>query len=115
MRTVFFCGASKNPLNPGKLNKGLNPKSVDYILKKYARSADIYERISPHSARTPYIGSALENGADLYRLSLDVGHSSVKTTQSYNKRELFSKKCVGTPGFLKDKKSLKFPLDLNNN
>ena len=101
----FLLRPSKNPLNPGKLNKGLNPKSVDYILKKYARSADIYERISPHSARASYIGSALENGADLYRLSLDVGHSSVKTTQSYNKRELFSKKGVSEHlGFLKDKK-----------
>ena len=63
---------TKNPLDPRKLNKPLNPKSVDYILKKYCKKAGIFQRISPHSARATYIGSALENGVELWKISQDV-------------------------------------------
>ena len=77
---------SKNPLEPGHIIKPLNPKSVDYIVKSWCAKAGIDQRISPHSARASYIGSALDNGIDLYKISKDVGHASVKTTEEYNKR-----------------------------
>ena len=77
---------SKNPLEPTHINKPLNPKSVDYIIKSWCKKAGIDQRISPHSARASYIGSALESGMDLYKISRDVGHASVKTTEEYNKR-----------------------------
>jgi site-specific recombinase XerD len=77
---------SKNPLDPTHILKPLNPKSVDYIIKSWCIKAKIEQRISPHSARASYIGSALESGLDLYKVSRDVGHSSVKTTEEYNKR-----------------------------
>lgn len=77
---------SKNPLEPGHTVKPLNAKSVDYIIKSWCSKAGINQRISPHSARASYIGSALEAGMDLYKISRDVGHASVKTTEEYNKR-----------------------------
>ena len=77
---------SKNPLDPAHIVKPLNPKSVDYIIKSWCAKAGIDQRISPHSARASYIGSALESGMDLYKISRDVGHASVKTTEEYNKR-----------------------------
>lgn len=77
---------TENPSDPSTIVKSLNPKSIDYILKKYAKKAGIFQKISPHSARASYIGSALEHGEDLFRVSQDVGHSSVKTTQDYSKR-----------------------------
>lgn len=77
---------TKNPLEPGHIIKPLNPKSVDYIIKTWCLKAGIDQRISPHSARASYIGSALDNGMDLYKVSRDVGHASVKTTEEYNKR-----------------------------
>lgn len=77
---------SKNPLDPTHIVKPLNPKSVDYIIKSWCAKAGIDQRISPHSARASYIGSALESGMDLYKISRDVGHASVKTTEEYNKR-----------------------------
>jgi len=93
---------SKNPLEPGHVIKPLNPKSVDYIVKTWCKKAGIFERISPHSARASYIGSALENGVDLYKVSKDVGHSSVKTTEEYNKRrQKLSESPVFGLGFLK--------------
>lgn len=93
---------SKNPLEPQNIIKPLNPKSVDYILKSWCKKAGIFERISPHSARASYIGSALENGIDLYKISKDVGHSSVKTTEEYNKRrQKLSESPVFGLGFIK--------------
>jgi site-specific recombinase XerD len=77
---------SRNPLDPTHILKPLNPKSVDYIIKSWCKKAGITQNISPHSARASYIGSALENGIDLYKISRDVGHASVKTTEEYNKR-----------------------------
>ncbi|MBL6989156.1 MAG: tyrosine-type recombinase/integrase [Bacteriovoracaceae bacterium] len=77
---------TRNPQNPGQLNRPLNPKSIDYIIKVHAKKAGITHRISPHSARASYIGSALQNGVDLLIVSQDVGHASVDTTQEYNKR-----------------------------
>ena len=77
---------TKNPINPKHIIKSINPKSVDYIFKLYCRKAGIFHRVSPHSARASYIGSALDNGANLLHVSVDVGHSNVKTTQEYNKR-----------------------------
>lgn len=93
---------SRNPLDPEHTLKPLNPKSVDYIIKSWCKKADIHTRISPHSARASYIGSALENGVDLYKISKDVGHSSVKTTEEYNKRrQKLSESPVFGLGFLK--------------
>jgi site-specific recombinase XerD len=96
---------SKNPLDPKHIIKPLNPKSVDYIIKSWCKKAGILDRISPHSARASYIGSALESGLDLYKVSKDVGHSSVKTTEEYNKRrQKLSESPVFGLGFLKQTK-----------
>ena len=78
---------SVNPKNPKNLDRPLVPSSIDYIFKKYCKLAGINKRVSPHSARATYIGSSLEGGADLLKVSRDVGHSSVKTTEAYNKRK----------------------------
>jgi len=77
---------TKNPNDPTNLIRPLAPKSVDYIVASHCKKAGINERISPHSARATYIGSSLEAGSDLLTVSQDVGHSSVKTTEEYNKR-----------------------------
>lgn len=96
---------SRNPLEPAHTLKPLNPKSVDYIVKTWCKKAGIHHRISPHSARASYIGSALDAGVDLYKISKDVGHASVKTTEEYNKRrQKLSESPVFGLGFLKPKK-----------
>ena len=98
---------TKNPLEPKNLNKPLNPKSIDYILKKYCKQAGIFQRISPHSARATYIGSALENGVELWKISQDVGHESVRTTEIYNKRRSALKNSpVHSLGFLVNRKKV---------
>lgn len=94
---------SKNPSSVGaNLTRPLRPKSVDYIFSKYCRLAGIFKRVSPHSARATYIGSALQNGANLVKVSRDVGHCSVQTTEQYNKRRNRAEDSpVHSLGFLK--------------
>ncbi len=82
----WFFRPTKNPTEPGFLNRPLRASSIDYIIKKYCKKVGITERITPHSARASYIGAALEQGTDLWKVAADVGHSSINTTQSYNKR-----------------------------
>lgn len=77
-------------------NKKLLPTSIDYIIKHYGKKAGIKTHITPHSARATVIGSLLEAGCDLYKVSQLVNHSNVKTTQCYDKRK---KKLVDSPVF----------------
>ena len=96
---------TKNPKNPSHLNKSLDPKSIYYIFKIYAKKCGFGKNISPHSARATFIGSALENGADLWKVAKDVGHASVRTTQDYNKRGLKAEDSPGLKlGYLKSNK-----------
>ncbi len=76
----------RNNSRPGQLNKKLNPGSIDFIIKKYCRKIGVEAHITPHSARATVIGSLLEHGCDLYRVSQLVNHANVKTTQGYDKR-----------------------------
>lgn len=75
-----------NPSNPANLNKPLNPKTINEILLKYAKKIGLNFPVSPHSARATFIGELLELGVDIYSVAREVNHSSVKTTQEYDKR-----------------------------
>lgn len=76
---------TKNPSDPGNTNKPLNPKTINEILSSYARKLGI-GRVTPHSARATFITRLLEQGINLYDVSQEVQHSSVTTTQIYDKR-----------------------------
>lgn len=77
---------SRNPANPNELNKRLNPKTINEILDHYAMKIGLTFRVCPHSARATFISELLELGVDIYRVAREVNHSSVKTTQEYDKR-----------------------------
>ena len=77
---------TRNPSDPKNLNKPLNPKTINEILNKYAKKIGLNFKISPHSARATFIGELLEAGVDIYSVAREVNHSSVKTTQEYDKR-----------------------------
>ena len=77
---------NRNPKNPGELNKPLNPKTINETLQSYGKKIGLNFNISPHSARATFIGELLEAGVDIYSVAREVNHSSVKTTQEYDKR-----------------------------
>lgn len=70
----------------GGLNKCLDSKSMSYIFSKYAKSAGVTNRVTPHSARASVIGSLLEKGISIDKVADFVGHKDMTTTKYYNKR-----------------------------
>ncbi len=79
---LFF--SLKNNKNAARPN--ISRYGVYKILNQRAFQVGIRERISPHSARATLITSLLDQGQDLYRVSLSVGHSNPETTKIYDKR-----------------------------
>lgn len=77
---------TRNPKDPTNLNKPLNPRTINEIIANYGRKIGLNFNISPHSARATFIGELLEAGVDIYSVAREVNHSSVKTTQEYDKR-----------------------------
>ena len=77
----------------GVVNKQkLSATALGYIVKKWAKRVAPDKRITPHSARSTFISSLLNNGTDIYTVSKCVSHSSVRTTQRYDKRKRNFKK-----------------------
>jgi integrase/recombinase XerD len=66
-------------------NRGtkLSPKTIWYLIKKYARVAGITKHLSPHTLRHSFATHLLQNGGDLRVIQEMLGHADIATTQVY--------------------------------
>ena len=83
----FIFRPTRNAVN-GELNKALDPKSLNYIIKRYAKKIGVTGNITIHSARSTVIGMLLDKGHALERVADFVGHKDISMTKAYNKRRL---------------------------
>ena len=70
-----------------KMNDGgdlrLSPRAVQRLIKKYATSAGITRKVTPHVIRHSFATDLLQNGADLRSVQALLGHANIGTTQIY--------------------------------
>lgn len=60
--------------------KKISTRSVESIIKKYLKLAELDTRLTPHSIRHSYVTISIEKGANIKAVSQLIGHANVKTT-----------------------------------
>jgi site-specific recombinase XerD len=63
--------------------KGLDHRSIERIVKRYATIAGITKKVTPHVIRHCFATDLLSNGADIRSVQAMLGHSNIATTQIY--------------------------------
>ena len=77
--SIFNTLGKHGPYEGGELT----PKAVDCLIKAAARKALIQKRIHPHVMRHTFATTLLDNGNDLRTVQALMGHSHIRTTETY--------------------------------
>lgn len=73
---------SKSDIDEGSYTR-LTVRSIQRLVKKYAKIAGITKEVTPHTMRHSFATDLLRNGADLRSVQAILGHANVATTQVY--------------------------------
>jgi integrase/recombinase XerC len=83
LETAKDAAKNKRQLFLGRRGTKLTSRSIERMIRKYARKAGLSGRVTPHTLRHSFATHLLSGGADLKIVQELLGHSSLSTTQIY--------------------------------
>lgn len=72
-----------NALFISRVNKRIDPSSVQRLVRRLSVEAEIEKHVTPHVLRHTFATTILRNGGDIRFIQKLLGHSSVATTEVY--------------------------------
>ena len=80
---VYRKGGNENALFLSMQRKRINVRSVENLVKKYAKLVTPLKKITPHKLRSTYGTSLYRETGDIYLVASVLGHNDVNTTRKH--------------------------------